>query len=308
MSDKKTILVRDYPNFAGSWIYNAYARAWESLGYDVERWTSLDEHYVDGKQLMITTSDIMLHRRSEGFLDFLHRFEKVYMWVTPTKFPQPWARHPNFIDSVGRNIEFVRQLNGIENVVKWTFCNVNKRPEFWKAWDKVHYVPLAYDHLGYEVIEDEKWTFDAAYVGSWADNGFNTKKKIMKVHFSAFKNSDLKCGFFINKNLTHEQECKLLSNSKVCINIHDDYQRELHLDTNERTFKTLGLNGLLVSDTVGEVIPDYPGVWQTDSPEEMVAMVKHVIGNLEAIDRETTKKRILENDTYVNRCKQLEKL
>jgi hypothetical protein len=56
------------------------------------------------------------------------------------------------------------------------------------------------------------------------------------------------------------------------------------------------------------VIPDYPGVWQTDSPEEMVAMVKHVIGNLEAIDRETTKKRILENDTYVNRCKQLEKL
>ena len=76
--------------------------------------------------------------------------------------------------------------------------------------------------------------------------------------FSEFMNSGLNCGFFVGKNLTHEQECKVLHNSKVTLNIHDAYQRTLGLDTNERTFKSLGLNGCLVSDTVGQLSRLFP--------------------------------------------------
>jgi len=171
-------------------------------------------------------------------------------------------------------------------------------------------VPLAFDNIAYqsEDCEDSNYEFDVAYVGGWANNGFDTKKKIMMEHFAAFKDSGLKCGFFINKNLTHEQELKILANSKICINVHDDYQRIMKLDTNERTWKALGLNGILISDNVGSVIPDQPNIYQVESPEEMVKTAQWVINGMEGFNRNTTKEFVLEYETYVERCKQLESI
>jgi hypothetical protein len=88
-------------------------------------------------------------------------------------------------------------------------------------------VPLAFDNISYEYLEDSKFKFDVCFVGGRANNGFDEKYKIMMTHFSAFKDSGLKCGIFVGRNLTHEQENKLLYNSKVAINIHDAYQRTL---------------------------------------------------------------------------------
>ena len=65
------------------------------------------------------------------------------------------------------------------------------------------------------------------YIGGRANNGFDEKYKIMLKYFAKFRHSKLKTGIFINKNLTHEQENLILCNSKVCLNIHDYYQRTL---------------------------------------------------------------------------------
>lgn len=311
----KKILVRDYGTLqhgAGHHIYNGYARAWEHLGYEVERWRNLADYNLEEYDLMMASGDIQNISDIDRLLSFLERPRKIYMFVSPNYFPPPWGKHLNYVDSISKNRKLVKRLNELDNVVFWSFCDTSLRPEFWEDWKEVHYVPLAFDNLSYlpegEDWVDPKYECDVAYVGGWANNGFDTKRKIMKEHFLAFKDSGLKCKFFINKNLTHEEECKVLTNATVCINIHDDYQRIMKLDTNERTWKTLGLNGILISDNVGTVIPSQPNIYQVESPEEMVETARWIIGGIEGFNRETTKDFILEYETYVERCKQLENI
>lgn len=303
----KKMLVREYPSHAGSWIYNGFASAWEELGYDVERWDKLQDHKVENSHIMMATSDIVVKDEfQDELIEFLKLPEKAYIFVSPIKFPDPWGQHVNFIDHTAKKPELIEKFKSLDNVVFWTFCDVSKAPEFWEDWGEVHSVPLGFDNINYERMYDKKYEFDVCYVGGRADNGFDTKYQIMKEYFSAFKDSRLKCGFFIDKNLTHEQECKVLTSSHICLNIHDEYQHELGLDTNERTWKTLGLNGLLVSDYVGDVIPDY--VYQCKSPEEMVAETQELLKDYPLAQKKKNSSDVIENHTYVERCKQMEKL
>ena len=127
----------------------------------------------------------------------------------------------------------------------------------------------------------------------------------MLKHFKEFKNTNLKCGFFINKNLSHEMENKIICNSGVAINIHDNYQRILGLDTNERTFKSLGLNGTLVSDKVTQVERLFPDVAISETPEEMVESVMEMLdrGDLDEF-KQNNIKNVMENHTYINRVRE----
>ena len=130
----------------------------------------------------------------------------------------------------------------------------------------------------------------------------------MMENFIEFKKSDLNCGFFINRNLTHEQENLLLYNSKVTINIHDAYQRALGFDTNERTFKSLGLNGILISDKVGQLERMFPNIKTSNTPTELIEFTKEYIsltekelGNI----REENRQNILDNHCYTHRVQKL---
>ena len=123
-----------------------------------------------------------------------------------------------------------------------------------------------------------------------------------------FKKSALNCGFFIDRNLSHQQETAILYNSKVCINIHDAYQRALGLDTNERTFKSLGLNGIMISDKVEQLGRMFPNVKTSNDPAELVKMAKEIISlsEKEILNIKTKNRQmILENHTYIKRVEQL---
>ena len=129
--------------------------------------------------------------------------------------------------------------------------------------------------------------------------------------FSKFMDSGLKCGFFINKGLTHEQECDLLRNSKISLNIHDAYQRTLGYDTNERTFKSLGLNGVLVSDTVAQLNNLFPDVPTSLDANALVKIAKELLSLTENEIRgikESNKQDIADNHTYIKRVEQFLKL
>jgi len=307
------ILIRNYPEHAGKWIYQGYASAFEEIGYEVERWENLPK--IEGSVVMMASGDFQVGPKGTGWghadigedklCQFLAKAEKIYMFVSPNTFPSPWGYHLNFVDAASKNKKLISKLRELDNIVFWTFCDPNTS-EHWEEWGEVHHVPLAFDSLNYERLYDPKYEYDVCYVGGWADNGFNTKKGIMKEYLSAFKDSGLKCGFFINQNISHEQECKLLTNSKVCINIHDDYQQKLKLDTNERTWKSLGLNGLLVSDNVGSAVPDY--VYTVSSPQEMVQKVQEIIADYPLAQKEVNVTNTLKKDTYLERAKLLESL
>ena len=115
-------------------------------------------------------------------------------------------------------------------------------------------------------------------------------------------------GFFVNKNLTHQQETALLSSSKITLNLHDAYQRILGYDTNERTFKSLGLNGLLLSDKVRQLELFFPEVKTSNDPQELIAWTREYLSmNPETLNELKAENRqmILDNHCYTNRVIQL---
>ena len=167
---------------------------------------------------------------------------------------------------------------------------------------------MAYDNINYKEFENDNYGYDVCFIGGWADNGFNEKKKLILQTLKVFMNSDLKCGFFINRGISHDAENKILSNSRVCLNVHDKYQRKFGRDVNERTFKSLGLNGILVSDEINHQTHLFPEIKCSNNPESVLKYVKEYVNmdddRLEKI-KNKNKQNILTNHTYVNRVKQM---
>ena len=127
-------------------------------------------------------------------------------------------------------------------------------------------------------------------------------------HFDVLRNSNLQCGIFINKNLSHQEENDIICTSRVTLNIHDAYQRELGLDTNERTFKSLGLNGCLVSDKVNQISRIFPYIQMSSDPSEMLNIVQHYISmrsdQLQEI-KDSNRELIAKDHTYIERVKEI---
>jgi len=289
-----------YESYAGKWIYDGYRNAWNSLGFTVKDLRQLNEASSD-YYLMTTDSWV-----TKDNIKYLEKANKVFLYVQPNVFPSPWGTHPNFVSTASK--EIVKRINALDNVIMWSFADI--KTEYYPDWSgQIHTVPLAFDTISYSHVRNAgEYIFDVCYIGGWANNGFDEKKRIMLDVFSEFKKTNLKCGFFINRNVSHEQEQKIISNSKVCLNIHDAYQRVLGLDTNERTFKSLGLNGLLVSDKIDQLNEIFPNVKTSNSSKKIVEYVaeyaKMEHNDIQKI-KNKNKQQVLKEHCYTNRIKYL---
>ena len=298
----KNIFIKRHRSHAGKWIYKGYKAAWESLGYSAHYYDNLAEisSFKECYYLMSIDGDI----KGNAAFDVVKNSQKTFLYVQPNWFPEPWGLHPNFQCHCPN--ESIEVLNKMNNVFLWSFCGPSKYHDKWKD---VATIPLAFDSNSYVPVVDDNIKFDVCFVGGWANNGFDEKRKIMLEYFKNFKGSGLKCGFFINKGLTHEQENVILYNSKVAINIHDNYQRVLGLDTNERTFKSLGTNGILVSDNIEQIKKLNIGATLTDNPKDMIDAVKHYVFDVTPEERlemkESQRKEIIREHTYIERVKSL---
>jgi hypothetical protein len=308
------------PYYANRWIYKGYHNAWENAGMEVitpqmridipsKHETSLVSAVPNNEELqedyIIMTLDSLI---GPDQLLAVSKSYKTFVFVQPNKWPPPWGTHVNFTSLAKDNI--INELNKMNNVHLWTFGD--SIPEYYFKWKLVHTIPLAFDSIGYRPIENHDYKkFDISFVGGWADNGFDEKRKIMIDIFSKFMKSGRTCGFFVGKNLTHEQECQVLYNSKVTLNIHDVYQRTLGFDTNERTFKSLGLNGCLVSDTVNQLSNIFPELKTSLEADELVQLTKDYLSltEVELNDiKENNRQMILDNHCYAHRVQSLLKL
>ena len=300
------IYVYDYGSHAGKWIYSAYHKAWAAKGFDVVKIPTnknISETVDTSEEYMLMVTDAAAN---EGHnLEVIEKSFKTFLYVQPNEFPHPWGAHPNFISIA--TAPAIEQINKFENVRLWTFGD--NTTSYHTKWKETHSIPLAFDSIGYTRSINEKYKkFDICFIGGWANNGFNEKRKIMIDVFSKFKASNLNCAFFIEKNLSHEQETELISSSKVTLNIHDAYQRHLGTDTNERTFKSLGLNGCLVSDTVGQLNRIFPDLKTSLDSSEIVQITEQYLSltekELQDI-KEQNIQNILENHCYTNRVESL---
>ena len=298
------VYIKNHPAHAGKWIYEGYKRAWMALGYDVEYFSNLSE-ITDKSDYYIMATDYDI--KNDSSYSSIENSTKSFIFAQPNTFPEPWGKHPNFVSAA--SAQTIDLVNQTDNAILWTFSDDTR---YHKKWKTVHTVPLAFDSIGYIPKKSKKYSqYDICFVGGWANNGFDEKRKIMIEIFSKFMDSGLKCGFFINKGLTHEQECDLMYNSKIALNIHDAYQRTLGYDTNERTFKSLGLNGILVSDTIAQLNNLFPNVPTSLDSNVLVKNTKEILSLTESEIRgikENNKKDISDNHTYIKRVNQFLKL
>tara|TARA_R110002074_G_scaffold168321_2_gene329692 strand:- start:2543 stop:3484 length:942 start_codon:yes stop_codon:yes gene_type:complete len=304
----KKVYVRGYrPEMAaGHWIYKGYKNAWESLGYETVVYENLSDIKDAGPAgtyyLQAVDSDI----NSLAAYQVVKNSAKSFIYVQPNIFPLPWGSHPNFQCLCPD--KFIELINGLNNTFLWCFDNIDGTAPFHTKWKKVNTLSLAFDSVAYKDIKDDRYAYDVCYIGGRANNGFDEKYKIMLNYFGKFRDSKRKIGIFISRNLTHEQENAILCNSKVCLNIHDNYQKTLVTkDTNERTFKSLGCGGILVSDKEGFVPENFPDVPIASTPDQMLALTEHYLNmpesELQKI-REKHKKLIYEKHTYISRVKE----
>ncbi len=294
------VYLKYHPSGAGKWIYEGYARAWMSLGFDVIFFSDINQIRKNAKFIMTTEADL-----SKGF-DILSSVEKSFIFIQPFKFPSPWGNHPNWTTSV--NKELAERTNTIDTIKKWTFVN-NVESNDYKPWKNINYLPLAFDSLGYQLPKlNFQKEFDVCFVGGWANNGYDEKRVRIISHLNLIQESGIRCGFFINSGLTHEQENYVICSSKIALNIHDEYQIKLGLDLNERTFKSLAMSGILVSDNVGEMKNLFSHVKVSNSPNEMMNIIEKYLSTPEEellLERKDNRDMILKEHTYIKRVERL---
>lgn len=298
------VYIKKHNSHAGKWIYAGYKSAWEYVGYDVVYYSNLDSIHLDNEYyLMAIDSDITMKNISK-----LNKSKATFLFSQPNTFPLPWGTHPNFISHASD--EVIRNINMLDNVWLWTFGDLSPtdKKKYFHKWKDVNTLPLAFDSINYKPRKNKNFEYDICFVGGWANNGFNEKKKIMVDVFSQFQKTRLKCGFFVNKGISHNMETEILSSSKVCLNIHDAYQRKLGLDTNERTFKSLGLNGLLVSDKIGQVSNLFPNIRTSLNPKDILMIAEETLSLTLKKQEELKEKNIaniLLNHCYINRVQRM---
>ena len=300
--NSKEVYIKNHAGGAGKWIYEGYQKAWESLDYKVILYSSLGEIDAekDSYYLMAIDGDVQT-QEDAGKVENSY---KTFLYAQPNEFPMPWGAHPNFKCLCPP--ERIDSLNKFDNVFLWSFGNTSK---YHTKWKEIHNIPLAFDRFSYKKNIVPELNLDVCYVGGWADNGFDEKRKILVDHLSEFQETKLSCGLFVNRFLTHQQENDVLYNSKVALNLHDAYQRILGTDTNERTFKSLGTVGVLVSDDI-ECLKDFnfAVIRENDPKRYLEAAEKYVFNTLESDLLEIRKHNInevLANHTYVNRVNSL---
>ena len=284
---------------AWKWISQGYQKAFSY--FDFETILVNDIREID------TSKEYSVFYRDDGVNDFtidiLKNSKNTYLYVQPNHFPYHWGQHPAWQCSVSKkNID---ELNSLSNVKKWTFSS---DLSFFNLWNNVYSVPLAYDNISYQSKEIHNYKYDVCFIGGFADNGFNEKIKNIQEILGAFMESGLKCGFSVNGNVSHEIENSVLNESKISLNIHDLYQRVIGADSNERTFKSLGCNGLLLCDDVKQVKDLFPFCYCSNNPQELINKAKEYcsldINELNSIKKKN-KNIILENHTYIKRVEKL---
>ena len=183
------IYIQNHASGAGHWIYKGYAKAWQKKGYtpifiDFLSQINIEEEYM----LMITNSMI-----TEDTMKYVEKSKNCFLYAAPNKYPKPWGDHPNFQCPLSEKI--IKTLNTFDNVIKWTFGEVEK--DHYTIWENVKTVPLAFDNLSYKIADTEsrKYEYDVCFIGGYANNGYNEKAKIMQNCLTPFVKGGFKCAF-----------------------------------------------------------------------------------------------------------------
>ena len=106
------------PTIQGAWMWitKGYARAWESLGFQVAYYDLIEDIPTDGVyDIMARDWDL---KGTKG-MRAIESARRVYFFAQPSNFPLPWGSHPNFHSQC--TDAAIDKLNELDNVHLWTY-------------------------------------------------------------------------------------------------------------------------------------------------------------------------------------------
>lgn len=331
--------------YAHRTIYNGFKNAFKLLGHDFFTLTSdnlLKESLDKIKPDIFITSSHNLYLR---FLDLklisqyrkkgMVMFTKIDFWKSPMK----WYRinEARSLSEEKEKIEMIK--NGLLGDVFFHVVEQeDKRMDGFEENTKKKFftIPLAADT---EIIYpefDKRFEADISYIGTYLPQKkkafkellFPLKKKYnLRIYgqdwstYDRFLGYIQKLGQYFNIRLLKklkkpklklEDERKIYSSSKICINIHEDYQKKFGGDVNERFFKIPACGGFQITDYVlcmdkyfknGEII-------HAKNKEEWFDLIDYYIHHEEDRQKIAKKayKRAIKEHTYKNRAKKIIKI
>jgi spore maturation protein CgeB len=328
--------------YAHRTIHNGFRRAFEDMGHEFHTFTPDEplERFLERArpEIFITASHFFYRKQLDYWL--LRRWrERGMTMVTKIDFwNSPLHGRINEAKSMKDDHEALRLIG--EGLLGDFYFHVveqgDPRMEGFESTTGQRYVtiPLAADKTLLPVHEVGEYASDVAYVGTWLPAKqrffeqalFPLREQFdVRIYGQDWTRVERAIGFaqkvgqYFNlpllrslqrPKLTFEQELQIYRSAKVSVNIHEDYQREVGGDCNERTFKIPLAGGFEVTDDVAcirtyfeagreIVIAGSPAEWR----EKVVHYLRNPAERQAIID--AGQARVLRDHTYHNRAAQL---
>jgi len=323
-------------------IYAGYKNAFEDLGYLFRTLTSddnLKDVLENFKPNIFMTSthnyflryldlELIMKYRKKGMV----MFTKIDFWNSPMK----WSRL-NEAKSLKNEKEKIKNIKeGFLGDIFYHNCEQDDpRMKGFTETTKKNFetIPLAADKTIMFQEYDEKFQADISYIGT----NLPQKKKIFKsLLFPLNRRYNLKIygqdwilkdkifgviqkfGQYFNikllikiqkSKLNLSDERKIYSSSKICVNIHEDYQRYYGKDVNERLFKIPICKAFQITDYV-ECIEKYLNkdeIILAQTKEEWFNKIDYYMKNPQERKKIAEKGyiKVMKKHTYHNRVKQI---
>jgi spore maturation protein CgeB len=328
--------------YAQRTIRNGFEHAFEDLGHHFYTFTAGDSlaEFLDRTQPQIFLSASHFFYRKQLDYQLLKRWRDNGMkLVTKIDFwTSPLSGRINEAKSMKDDHEALRLIR--EGLLGDVFYHVveqgDPRMDGFSQSTGCGYVtiPLAADRTLLPVQPLARFASDVAYVGTWlpAKQQFFEQALLplrgdfdVRTYGQDWTRRERAAGFmqkvgqYFNlpllrsvqrPKLSFEQELQIYRSAKVSVNIHEQYQREVGGDCNERTFKIPLAGGFEVTDDVACIRryfePDREIVIAR-TPAEWQEKVIHYVGN--PGDRQAIidagQARVLRDHTYHNRARQI---
>lgn len=334
--------------YAGRTIYHGYKHAFEDLGFTFKPFNTGQEQLE--KVLKDYRPDIFITGLNNYTLKYVdlelltkYRKKNLKVFVNIPFWRSPFSRtRINESSGLKDNEQFVFLIKQNKfGDVYFNSCEQDDARMDGFAKDtgrKYHTIPLAADkNLINSGSRDSRFTADLSYVGTYLPTKrvfFNNiifplkKFYTLKLYGQDWTLADRSLGWLqrfgqyfnipflrsVQKpKLELEDEAKIYASSKICINIHEDYQQKFGGDCNERTFKIPLFGGFEITDNVscikkyfkeGEeiIIAENKNDWfekiryYIDNPEKRLPII------------EAGQKKVLAEHTYHNRVEQMVKI
>lgn len=200
------------------------------------------------------------------------------------------------------------------------------------TWYKYHTLPLWVDTLTLNPFYNEKFQSDISFIGTYLPQKKPFFKKMVfplkKQYSLSIYGQDRtiidrylgwvqKFWQYFNINflssirkpkLWLNDEAQIYNSSKICINVHEEYQRKYWFDCNERTFKIPFCNWFQVTDNV-HCIKKYFIPWEeiiiAESENDRFDKINFYMRNSSEREKIITawKKRVIKDHSYIERAK-----